>query len=208
MKTIGQILKEARLKKRFSLKKMEEATKIKSSFVEKIEKEDWSNLPPFSITLGFIKKMAKEVGIEEKTAVAVLRRDYIPKPQAITPKPDVGKKFVWGPKLTFSIGVIAIIAVVIGYLIFQYAKFLSAPSLSVTSPKEGEVITQYELSVSGKTDSDAKILVNNQPVIVDDNGNFTTTLDINKETSEVDVVATSRSGKVTEIRRKIEISVK
>ena len=140
--------------------------------------------------------------------MAVLRRDYTPKPQAIAPKPDVGKKFVWGPKLTFSIGVVAIIAVVIGYLVFQYAKFLSAPSLSIISPKEGEIVTEYQVDVSGKTDGDAKVLVNNQPVIVDDNGLFTTTLEVNKETTEVDIVATSRSGKITEIRRKIEVSIK
>lgn len=208
MKTISQILKEARLKKRYSLGSLEEATKIKAGFLGAIEKGNWKALPPFSTTLGFVKNFAKVVGIEESMAVAVLKRDYPPKVQAITPKPDVGKKFVWSPKLTFSIGVWAVVILVLGYLIFQYTKFLSPPSLEINSPKENEVVASSTLNVSGKTNSDAKVIINNQPAIVDENGNFSTTLDVNQETKEVDIVATSRSGKLTEIKRNISVSPK
>lgn len=208
MKTISQILKEARVKKRYSLRLLSEATKIKADFITNVEKGNWKGLPPFSTTLGFVKNMAKAVGVEESMAVAVFKRDYPPKVQAIIPKPDVGKKFVWSPKLTFTIGIWLVIALVLGYLVIQYVKFLSPPSLEVISPKENEVITSLTLDVSGKTNSDAKVIVNNQPVIVDDNGNFSTTLDINSETKEVDIVATSRSGKVTEIKRNISVSPK
>jgi cytoskeletal protein RodZ len=208
MKTIGQILKEARLKKRYSLRSLEEATKIKAGFVGNIEKGYWKGLPPFSTTLGFVKSIAKAVGIEEGMAVAILKRDYPPKVQAISPKPDVGRKFVWSPKLTFSIGVWTVVVLVLGYLILQYVKFLSPPSLEVSSPKENEIVSTFTLNVSGKTNSDAKVIINNQPAIVDDNGNFNTTLDVNSETKEIDIVATSRSGKLTEIKRNISVSPK
>jgi cytoskeletal protein RodZ len=206
MKTIGQILKEARVKKRYSLGKMEEATKIKADFIGNIEKGNYQGLPAFSTTLGFVKSIAKTLGVEESMAVAIFKRDYPPKVQAIVPKPDVGKKFVWGPKLTFTIGVWLIIALVLGYLIVQYVKFLSPPSLEVIAPKENEVVSSLTLNVSGKTNSDAKVIINNQPAIVDDNGSFSTTLDVNSETKEINVVATSRSGKVTQIKRNISVN--
>ena len=48
MKTIGQIIGDARAKKRLSFKRLEEITKIKAVFIESIEKEKWQSLPPFN----------------------------------------------------------------------------------------------------------------------------------------------------------------
>lgn len=205
MKTIGQIIKEARVGKKLSLARVEEITKIKSSFVDSIEKERWEKLPAFPTVLGFVKSIAGSLGIDEKTAVAVLKRDYPPKKLIINPKPDVVPKFVWSPKLTFIVGVGAALAVIFGYLIFQYIHFISPPNLSVESPKEGQVIDGDSVMVFGSTEADSKITVNNQPILVDEDGKFSVTLEITKDTNEVIVKSISRSGKETVISRKIKV---
>ena len=89
MKTVGQIIKDARLKKRFSLKRVEDLTKIKVGFIELIEKEKWANLPPFPTVLGFVKSLATTLDLDQSFVVAVLRRDYPPRKLSINPKPDV-----------------------------------------------------------------------------------------------------------------------
>ena len=205
MKTIGQVLKEARAKKRYSLKRLEELTKIKLNFMEALEKESWGVLPPFPTVLGFVKSVSTALNIDEKTAAAVLKRDYPPKPEAVNPKPDAASQFVWGPKLTFMVGVGIVLAAIAGYLIFQYTKFVSPPALSVVSPKEGQVVTEGFVTVQGNTDTDAKIIANNQPLITDQNGKFKIELEVSLETKEVFVKAISRSGKETVVSRKIEV---
>jgi len=205
MKTIGQILKSARIKKKYSLKKLEEATRIKSDFIEAMEKEKWEDLPPPPTVLGFVKSVSTTLGIDEKAAVAVLKRDYPPKPITQNPRPDVSSKFVWSPKLTFAVGVGIVIAGILGYLIFQYAKFVSPPSLRIDSPKEGEIVTSRVLAISGSGDSDAKIMANNQPVMTDQDGKFSTSLEVTPETKEVVIKAISRSGKETIVSRRIEV---
>lgn len=205
MKTIGQIIKDARTEKKYSIAYLEGITKIKSGFIDSIEKEKWEKLPPFPTVLGFVKSLSSPLGVDPKMSVAVLRRDYPPKKLSINPKPDVSSKFTWSPKLTFAIGVGAILAVIFGYLIFQYIHFISPPSLTVESPKEGQAVTGNSVTVFGETETDAKITVNDQPVLVDDNGNFSTAIGITKNTSEIDVIAVSRSGKATEIRRRIQV---
>src|SRR3989344_6726231 len=201
MKTIGQLLKEARVKKRYSLRHLSELTKIKLNFIEALEKEDWGVLPSFPTVLGFVKSVAAAIDVDEKTAVAVLKRDYPPKLESVNPKPDVGSKFVWGPKLTFMVGVGIVLAAIVGYLIFQYTKFVSPPALSVVSPKEGQVVTEGFVTVQGNTDTDAKIIANNQPIITDQNGKFKIELEVSLETKEVFVKAISRSGKETVVSR-------
>ena len=205
MNTIGQIIKFARVKKKLSFKKLEEITKIKSSFIEYIEEEKWDSLPTFTTVLGFVKSVSTALGIDEHMAIAVLKRDYPPKKLNINPKPDVFSRFAWSPKLTFAVGVVVVILIVLGYIGFQYAKFVSPPDLSVDSPKENQVVEGNSVLVFGSTDSDVRIEVNNQPVLVDADKNFSVSLSVAPTTKEIVVKAISRSGKERIISRKITV---
>lgn len=205
MKTIGQILKDARVSKSYSLMHLEGITKIKSGFIDSIEKEKWNDLPPFPTVLGFVKSLSTTLGVDPKMAVAVLKRDYPPKKLKIIPKPDLGSKFTWSPKFTFIVGVSAVLLVIFGYFIFQYIHFISPPSLSVDSPKENQIVVGNSVTVFGSADDDAKVLVNNQPVIVSTDGKFSVSLDIVKGTKEIVIKASSRSGKTTTVSRKIVV---
>jgi len=205
MNTIGQILKEARVKKKISLVKLENLTKIKRDFILKLEKNDWDNLPEFPVVSGFVKNLANVLGISPDTANAILKRDYPPKKLAINPKPDVGGKFSWSPKLTFAIGIGILLVLVLGYLGVEYTKFIKPPELIISKPTENEQILQDKVKIEGKTTTDAILTVNNQPVILDQDGKFVTEIEITKDTKELKFISISRSGKKTEIIRKITV---
>lgn len=204
MKTIGRAIKEARIKKRYSLSKLENATKIKKDFIVALEQENWQDAPDFPVLAGFVKSIARALGTSEKSLLALLRRDYPPKALSINPKPDIENKLIFSPKLTFAVGVGIIVVLLLGYLIFQYRTFVAPPSLSVFEPKEEALITERFVRVSGKTDSDAIIKINNQPVLLDSEGNFVAEIEIFEGTSEIEVKAQSRAGKETVVRRKIK----
>lgn len=203
MKTIGIFIKEARIKKRLSQEKIAKETKIKKEFIVSIEKENWGALPEYPIVVGFVKKISKQMKLDERQAVAFLRRDYPPKVLPINPKPDVAKKFVWSPRLTFIIGIAVIAIAVLGYLGFQYSSFISPPKLVVDEPQEEQVVKQRNLMVSGRTDQDVAMKVNNQPILVEEDGSFKVEIEIFEGTEEIVVKAVSRSGKETVIRRRI-----
>lgn len=205
MKTIGQILKDARIDKRYSVIKLEEITKIKSSFIESLEEQKWNTLPAFPTVLGFAKSIAGSLGLDEKTVVATLKRDYPPKKLNINPTPDISSKFVWSPKFTFGIGITFFLLFVFGYLFFQYKGFVSSPRLTVESPKDDQKIIGNSVLVFGSTDIDAKIIVNNQPVFIDIDGKFSVSLEVVKDTKEIEIKAISRSGKETVVRRTIDV---
>lgn len=206
MKQIGQILKDARVKKNYSLKYVEEKTKIKSVFISAIEEAKWEELPAFPTVLGFVKSLSTILDVDDITAVAVLKRDYPPRKLIINPKPDVTNKFSWSPKLTFVAGIAGVLIIIFGYLTIQYLQFISPPKLNVDSPKDNQIINGNSVLVFGTTNTDVKVVVNNQTVIVDDNGKFSVTINIVPETKEVIVTAISRSGKMTEVKRKILVS--
>lgn len=207
MKTIGQVLKGARLEKRVTFEKLEFETKIKKNFIEAIEEEDWDKLPSYSVVLGFVRNLAETLGISVEFALALLRRDYPPKKVKVSPSPDIENKVVWSPRLTFFLGIGVFLVVILGYLGFQYSRFVSPPDLEVDRPKEEETLLSKSIVVSGRTDTDANVTVNNQPVIVDQEGNFETTVEVTENTDKLVIKAVSRSGKETTVERKIKLDL-
>ncbi len=205
MKTIGQILGNARTNKKYSYQKLEKITKIKSSFIVAIEDENWQTLPGFATVLGFVKSISSALDIDEKMAVAILKRDYPPKKISINPNPDISSKPSWNPKLTFKLGVGLVVLIILGYLTFQYVKFISPPRVEVVSPIEGQLVDGDFVLVFGSTETDVKITVDNQPVLIDKDGKFSTNIEISPNTTKIIIRAISRSGKETVIERKIEV---
>lgn len=203
MKTVGDILKTARLKKRYSLRKVEKETKIKKEFIEAIEEGNWKDLPELPVVSGFVKNLSSFLEVDVKTSCATLKRDYLPQKLSINPKPDVGGKFTWTPKYTFLAGILIVILALFGYLGFQYVKFNSPPQLEVINPSEGFITTTNKVEVSGKTDSDSTVKVNNQLILVNDDGTFNGQIEVFEGTGELVITATNRSKKETTIVRKI-----
>ncbi len=203
MKTIGKVLQEQRVKKKYSREKLEGQTKIKKEFIESIEKEEWEKLPDYPVVAGFVKSIASTLSYNQKQAMALLRRDYPPKSLSINPKPDVGKRFRWSPRMTFVTGIVLVTIIFLGYLGFQYVGFISPPELKLIDPQDGETVNQKTLIVRGFTNPQAVVTVNNQTVIVEESGKFMTEVEIFEGTKEILVKAVSRSGKETIVRRNI-----
>ena len=208
MRPIGTYLREARLRKKYSLSHLEGMTRIKREFLDAIERENWEVLPTFSVVSGFAKSIAQALELDEKQVTAFLRRDYPPKDIRINPRPDVADKFFWTPKLTFFAGVLLFLVAILGYLTFQYLNFISPPRIELTAPKEGQVITRQFFTVEGKVSRGSTVKVNNQLATVGDDGSFSSQIEISSTQREVTVSAVSRSGKVTTIHRTIKPELK
>jgi cytoskeletal protein RodZ len=204
MKTVGQLLKDAREKKRYSVARLERITKIRKDYIRAIEKESWDDLPERPVVAGFVNSITQNLDVDQNKAAALFRRDYPPKQLRVNPKQDQVNKFVWSPRLTFLLGIFVVVLTILGYLAFQYLTFIRPPRLEVSTPFENQVVKENSIRVSGNTDPEASIVVNNQPVIVGEGGDFVTEIEIFKGTSEIVIMAKSRSGKETVIRRKIE----
>ena len=59
LKTIGNLLKERRQERNLTLKQISEATKIRSEYLEALEKGDYSVFPSEVYIKGFLKNYAK-----------------------------------------------------------------------------------------------------------------------------------------------------
>jgi len=198
MKTIGQILSQARKRKKTSIRKISQETKIKEEFLQAIEDERWDKLPDFAVTAGFVQSFAKAVGVKPEFALAVLRRD-IPKEtrDSMSFDLDIGRKKFWTPKMTTALIIFFTFLVLGGYLVSQYLVFVKPPPLEVFSPQQGQEMLGSKVEILGKTSPEASVRINNQPVLVDDNGNFKGSVTLLEGVWDIVVESKSRSGKTT-----------
>ena len=78
------------------------------------------------------------------------------------------------------------------------------PTLEVTTPGDNETKTKQELSVEGKTDVGVTVRINNQPVVVDVQGNFKKSIRLKEGENTLEVIAEDDAGN----QEKKEIKVK
>lgn len=82
-----------------------------------------------------------------------------------------------------------------------------APSLDVNSPSDGQSFSKDpSITVKGKTDADAKVTVNDFQAIVNDDGTFSYTMQMQNGDNQLKVVAQDAAGNKTEKDLKVTYS--
>lgn len=210
MRTVGQILKETRETKLYTLDEVEKHTKIRKELLIALEEDNYSKLPPLTFIQGFVKNYGKFLGIDSINLLAILRRDFEAKkhPPIVMEsfsKPLTKKRIFITPSRLIG-GVIGLIVVgFFAYLWFEYHQFVGSPKLEVMSPTQGQTVEMTSITVAGVTDPEAIVRVNDQEVGTDGSGNFKEEVKLSSSMNTVSVVATSKFGQSTKIERTVYI---
>jgi cytoskeletal protein RodZ len=209
MTKAGIKLKEKRLEKELTLEDVSKSTKIKREFLEFIEEGRYEKLPSVSYAQGFVRNYAKFLGLPEKEIMAIFRREFEgEKLYRVLPKGfEREDEF---PISKFKIrrsGLFIILSFLIflGYIFFQYRYAVINPPLSITSPKNMSQISSSQITIFGKTDSNATVYVNLDAVSVDESGNFQKTINVFPGKTIITVKAVNKFLKET--TKKIEVNV-
>lgn len=210
MRTVGEILKNKRLEKKLSLEEVEESIKIRTKYLEAVEKNDFSKIIGGApITKGFIRNYAQFLGLSAVDLLAIFRRDFRESrtgqiiPQGYL-EPFNKSKFSWNPKLTIFLGIGLLVLAFGTYLSFQFASYLGSPRLTIISPADKTLVSQSEIEVAGKSDADASVFVNGELVSLDKEGNFQTKINLFPGENRIKIESISRRGKKTELVRQVE----
>jgi cytoskeletal protein RodZ len=210
MRTIGQLLKETREAKLYTLDDVEKHTKIRKELLTALEEDNYAKLPPLTFIQGFVKNYGKFLGLESNKLMAVLRRDFEASkhpPQVLESfsRPLTKKRIFITPSRLIGAVVAVIVVSFFAYLWFEYHSFVGAPELAVNSPTQGQTVEVTSISVEGKTDPEAKLTVNDQEVGLDNQGNFKEEVKLSSSVNNISVVSTSKFGQATKIERTVYI---
>ena len=76
MRKVSEILKKAREEKKLTVEDIHNITKIRTKYLEAIEKADWDALPGLAYIRGFIKAYADAVGLDGAKILILFRREF------------------------------------------------------------------------------------------------------------------------------------
>jgi len=206
---IGQRLKEERLKKGLSLEDAAQATKIRLSFLAAIERGEYNKLPSSSYALGFVQNYAQYLGLPKKETLALFRREF-DEEQIYKVLPSSFAKDDPLPKRSFKISqaiipVILVLVLLGGFLFYQYRAAFFNPPLTVYTPQDGKV-TSSDVTVTGKTDPNVTLTINNAPVAVQDDGSFSKIVATFPGKSKIIIRALNKFGKESLVTRGVEVT--
>ncbi|EKD67762.1 MAG: hypothetical protein ACD_48C00231G0001 [uncultured bacterium] len=207
MKTVGSILKEARIAKKLTLADVEKVTKIRAKFLDAIEQDAYQLLPSPIYAKGFVKNYGEYLGLENTRVMAFFRRqtDDVKRLNILPNKSeDIGSKglrITPGRFITFVVGVFIFVFLI--YFGFQYQKLYIPPTLTITTPVQESIVKEKKLDILGTTNPDATLMVNGISVTVRSDGRFFTQITLEPGVNTITILATSRYGKTTTVVRKV-----
>ncbi|KKQ40177.1 MAG: hypothetical protein US58_C0023G0011 [Candidatus Magasanikbacteria bacterium GW2011_GWA2_37_8] len=90
------------------------------------------------------------------------------------------------------------------YLIWQIKGIVTPPKLTIYTPLEGSLSSRPIAIVQGITEKECHININGQDIMADEQGNFTTLINLSTGVNTITISATKKHGKTTtEIRHVI-----
>lgn len=208
MRTVGQILKEERERKFYTIDEVEKATKIRKELLEALEEGNYKKLPPPTFIQGFIKNYGKFLNLNSERLLAIFRREF--SDQKHPPKildsfsNPIGKgEFKLTPAKFLGSLILGLVIIFFAYLWFEYRFLVGAPFLEVITPTNQFSTEISTIQVSGRTEPEAKVMINDQQIQVDISGRFFQEITLTENVNNLIITSTSKSGKVTKVERTV-----
>ena len=210
MRTVGEILKKARIEKRLTHEEVEAKIKIRKKYLQALEDNSWDKLPHLAYIKGFLKNYSSFLNLNGEEMLAVFRRQY-----QFNEKDEVIPEGISAPlnepivRLTpqsvfLSLGGLIILIFFVN-LFFQYRGIVNPPNLTVERPSEGEILKSPTLEVKGKTDPDAVVAINNKQIVLNDKGEFSSTFNLQPGINTIVVESTSKHDKKKTVTRTVTV---
>lgn len=203
MKTVGLVIKNARVGKGLNLSDVAKATKIKEKVLSQIEADKFFEFSSFGHLLGLVKNYGEFLGQDPDYLTALLRR------QVASPKIQKPAYFALPNLFPFfrtpAIAVFILISVFI-YLAFQLINLRTGPKLEVFQPQAGTVVNLAKIQITGVTDPEAQVTVNGQKIPTNTQGEFSLEFELQKGINLVEIVAKKGQSSETKIVRTVELT--
>ncbi len=205
--TLGEKMQELRNERRISLNEISKNTQIPIKYLINLEKGDYEKLPADVYIKGFLRSCAEYLNVNPNILLKYYEREKGIQSNIKKTSSSFQKKIINLPKIDFftfkfKYFIILVLLVILssgGFFIYtELNKFISAPRLVVLIPQNGETVQKTELVLKGVTEENAKVKINQQPILVKDQGHFEEKIIIKKGENKIIIQAENRFHKKTE----------
>jgi cytoskeletal protein RodZ len=203
--TLGEKLKKLRSERRVSLNDVSRITKVQLKYLESLEEGRYDELPADVYIRGFLKSYADFFGLNKKVLIRLFEKERgIKNNLAKNGKEKEDKKNTGPISVSFisltpkktALGLIFILALAVIIFIYkELGSFASVPELAVLSPENNSQVEGNSVTVSGVTEKDARLFINGQPILINDEGKFLENLTLQSGPNTINIKSINRFNK-------------
>jgi len=206
--TLGEKLREMRQAAHLTLSELAALTKIQKRFLEAFEKGNYESLPAPLYARQYLKTSVQTLGGDVSYYLELFEKEHGTCDciaHARLPRQRTRAKQLRLTGKAARTGIIfVVVALVCVYLGSQIFTLLQPPALSINEPLDGMTTVSPTITVSGQTQEGATIFVNDQEVVLEQEGVFHAEIILERGVNIIEFRATKRySRPATEYRRVI-----
>lgn len=205
-KTVGEILSETRREQNLSLEEVADTTHLRLPHLVALEAGDYENLPGgvysekileayanfLNLDLTGLKKIFEK---ENSTSKRLKKNAFLQKISS--------KNFIVTPRLIeISVAAVFVILLLV-YLGFEINNIFSAPNLSLLSPENNLTTENPTITVSGYTEKEVNVKINDQTIQTDAAGNFKETISLKTGLNIIKISAAKKRSRENVIYRQV-----
>lgn len=200
--TLGEKLKKLRSERRISLAEVYKSTKIQVKYLEYLEDGEYDKLPAKVYVKGFLRSYANFLGVSESYLIKLYEREQgiqeniknTSQEEKIA-EPIKFPKFIITPKIMVMSAVGLLVFGCFFYLYKELGNFVNTPRLVIIKPVSGSVVESKTIYVSGVSEKDSEVFINDQPTMVNDKGEFNENVGLQDGLNTISVKAKNKFGK-------------
>jgi cytoskeletal protein RodZ len=192
---LGKRLREARLNRGLTIKKASLDLNIATKYLEALEKQEPRLLPGQDYFDKWLTVYADYLGLSRAEINQLKNKIEV---TGQIKNQDNRHSLSLSEWFRRIIILVAISGVVI-FLLYRVNAIFSPPPLTISSPQDGTVSHNRQLEVIGTTAKEAELVINNMPVFVDQNGKFSTFVDLQSGLNLIKITAQKRYSRTQEI---------
>jgi cytoskeletal protein RodZ len=205
---IAEQLRSSRQAKNLTVKEVAKKLKIKEKYLTCLEKGEYDQLPEGIYGKNFLREYALFLGLN----YGQLAQDYEAeindlksrRQKKIFSQQVIRGRLLWAmPKILKNILIFLVVLACFAHLVYRLDKIISPPPLLVTSPSADLITDQNSILISGKTEAETNLIINDENVLCDKNGNFSKSINLKNGLNKIVITASKRYGRSNTIVRQV-----
>ncbi len=205
---LGEKFKKASEEKNLDKKTLLRLTHIPEKYLMAIEEGTYNILPKAkSHRLAYIRSLAKALEIPSDECIVQFEKEAgLDNADLAHPLRSI-QLFPFASISIFlrNLLVVALVLLFYGYLVWQVRGVLQPPYLEVFTPTEGNLVSSPRTTIQGETEKESRLTVNGQDIMVNEQGKFSTDIDLSGGVNTIQISATKKHGKTTTIIRHVVV---
>jgi transcriptional regulator with XRE-family HTH domain len=200
--TLGEKLRQARSAKKLKIEEAAKILNIRPDYLTALEEERWDKLPAGLYGKNFLKQYAGLLRLNPRELLS-LAAATAPAADPFSQKIVQKNKFIVFPKIVRNAIIVAAILACLLYLVGYFKKVVLPPELIISAPAQNLLIPDNIITVSGRTEPEAEVRINNEIVLNNHGGDFSQTINLKKGLNNIIISAKKKYSQSRTVTRQI-----